>query len=322
MEKKDQGTLGAYIDLFLRRKFLLLGVFAVLFLLLGAGALSVKTSYRARSLLAIGESESLAMLSVDPRGRSNNRAANASLSGKTYATIVEGLPMADLVARGMSDDSLNVSPGFIHRAVRAEFYEPELLEISATAKDPEHAKLIANATAETFIEYNRAQIRGELQESVNFVQRELENVKRELQVIQSQIGEFKTREGVTDLDVETEELLGAVTEFEKDRMLAEADLAEREAQFQELNAHLYERIELDLSPLEDPAVRGLVQHLTELQIELELARVEYGPDHPKRKLLEQQVSTTEQNLDTAMAGGVTAGRCCSRIGSIRSFEIG
>ena len=69
MDKKDQGTFASYIDLFLRRRVPLLLIFLALFLLLGAGAMSVKTSFRARSLLAIGETESLASLRDDRFGR-------------------------------------------------------------------------------------------------------------------------------------------------------------------------------------------------------------------------------------------------------------
>ena len=55
-----------------------------------------------------------------------------------------------------------MTPRFINRAVQAEFYEPELLEIRATAKNPEAAIRIANAAAEEFLDYNRETIRSEM----------------------------------------------------------------------------------------------------------------------------------------------------------------
>jgi uncharacterized protein involved in exopolysaccharide biosynthesis len=170
MEKKDQSTIGAYVDLFLRRKLLFIGVFVALFALLGAGAMSVKSSYRAESLLAIGETENMGLLPMNPYARQRGSTASGSLSGKTYATIVEGVPMAEAVAARLSNDSLTVEPAFIHRAVSAEFYEPEVLQISATAKDEWAAITIANATADAFMEYNRGQIRGEIEEAKRFVE--------------------------------------------------------------------------------------------------------------------------------------------------------
>ncbi len=301
MEKKDHGTLGAYIDLFLRRKLLFLAIFAVLFGVLGAGALSVKSSYRARSLLAIGESEPLGLLHSGVQARNRAKPASASLSGKTYATIVQGLPMSAAVADRLSSDSLQVSGEFIHRAVSAEFFEPEVLEIRATAKDPEHAKVIANAAAMEFVEYNREQIRSEMQESANFVLRELEQVSHELASINNEINEFKEREQVTDLDVEVEELLGAVVQFEKDKRKAEADRAEQAARRDEIEAMLFGQTDVAMSPLENPSVRALSERYGELSGELEIARAEYGPDHPRRQLLERQVERARSQLEAAAA---------------------
>jgi capsular exopolysaccharide synthesis family protein len=287
----------------------LLLIFLALFLLLGAGAMSVKTSFRARSLLAIGETESLATLRDDRFGRRQRPStASASLSGKTYATIAEGLPMAQTISVRFEADSINVTPEFIHRAVRAEFYEPEVLEISATAKESDHAIQIANAAAMAFIDFNREQIRGEMVESVEFVKQELQNVGVDLQAIQTDIGDFKRREQVTDLDVEVAELLASVTEFEKDKLLAEADHAEQLARFNELSALLFDRVSVPVSPLEDPAVMGLVERLGQIEAELELASIEYGPDHPRRTLLQKQVDTARGKLAAAIAGTADGNR--------------
>jgi len=299
MEKKDQGTLAAYLDLFLQRKLLFLTVFVVLFVVLGLGAMSVKTSYRATSLLAIGETDQIGLYQQNTGGRAKPLTASASFSGKTYATIVTGMPISVAIAAKMSTDTLVVEPLFISRAVNAEFYDPEVLEITARAKNPDHAVAIANVAAEVFIEDNRSRIRGEMEESAQFVLNEIGVVERELALIQQDIGDFKKREQVTDLDVETAELLGAVTEFEKDRTLAQADLSEQQARYEEFYRHLFSETKIKVSPLESPAVRGLVARLSELQVKLERAKTEYGPEHPMRKLLEEQVLTTRESLETA-----------------------
>ncbi len=299
MDRKDHGTLAAYLDLFMHRKFLFLAVFGALFALLGLGAMTVKTSYRATSLLAIGETEQLGLYQPMVGGRAKPPTASAGLSGKTYATIVKGLPMAEAIASRLSSDTLTVDPRFIHRSIRAEFYEPEVLEITATARNPRQAVVIANAAAEAFIVDNRDRIRGEMQEAADFVVNELKVVERELALIQSEIGDFKRLEQVTDLDVEVKEQLGAVTTFEKDRSLTTADLAEHRARYEELRRRLFEELSVEISPLEDPGTRGLVQRLGELEVELERAKSEYGPEHPKRALLERQVQTTREMLESA-----------------------
>lgn len=299
MEKKDQSTIGAYVDLFLRRKLLFGGVFVALFALLGAGAMSVKTSFRAESLLAIGEGENMGLLPMNPYARQRAATASASLSGKTYATIVEGVPMAEAIATRLSNDSLKVDTEFIHHSVSAEFYEPEVLQISATAKEKWAAIEIANAAADAFIQFNRGQIRSEIEEGKRFVEHELADVQEDLRRIQQDVGEFKKREQVTDLDVEAEQLLGAVTDFQRARELTEADRAEQRAKYASLEKLLFEDANVRMSPIESPAMRGLVTHLAELEGELELARAEYGPDHPRRKLLEKQVATVRAQIENA-----------------------
>lgn len=299
MEKKDQSTIGAYVDLFLRRKLLFLGVFVALFALLGAGAMSVKSSYRAESLLAIGETENMGLLPMNPYARQRGSTASGSLSGKTYATIVEGVPMAEMVASRLSSDTLTVDPEMIHRSVSAEFYEPEVLQISATAKDEWAAIAIANATADAFMDYNRGQIRSEIEEAKAFVEAELGRVQDDLREIQHEVGDFKKREQVTDLDVEAEKLLAAVTDFQKGKDLAIADRAEQKAKYEGLESLLFEKTSVPIGPLESPAVRGLVSRLSELEGELELARTEYGPEHPRRQLLENQVRSMRAQLQAA-----------------------
>jgi capsular exopolysaccharide synthesis family protein len=300
MEKKDRGALVGYVDLFLRRKLLFLGIFVLLFALLGGAAATwFKSTYRARSLLAIGESQPLGFLQV-PQTRPRGKTPSSTLSGKTFATIVEGLPMASRVAHRLGGDTLDIPVKEVHRAIKAEFYDPELLEITASARQPGVAIALANAAADEFVEYNRDQIRKELSESATFIQRELGNVSNELALINTEINEFKKREAVTNLEAEVQEKLDSVTEFEKSKLLAEADRAEQRARYEEVRDLLFDRTQVKLSPLEDPGVQALLKQAADLEAELERVSTEYGESHPKRALAEGRLRATRDQLEAAM----------------------
>jgi len=308
MENKDRGALVGYVDLFLRRKLLFLGVFALLFALLGTAAATwFKSTYRARSLLAIGESQPLGFLQV-PQTRPRGKTPSSTLSGKTFATIVEGLPMASRIAKRLEGETadggdtvrVRIPVKEVHRAIKAEFYDPELLEITATARQPGAAITLANAAADEFVEYNRDQIRKELLESVSFIERELTDVSGELVLINEEISEFKKREAVTNLEAEVQEKLDAVTEFEKSKLIAEADRAEQLARYEEVRSYLFDKTQLAMSPLEDPSVQALLKQAAELEAELERVSTEYGPEHPKRALIEGRLDATRGQLDAAM----------------------
>ena len=61
------------------------------------------------------------------------------------------------------------------------------------------------------------------------------------------------------LDPSYAEKLGVVTEFQKDKLVAEADRAEQQARYRELESYLFEKLDVIISPLESPTVRGLMR---------------------------------------------------------------
>ncbi len=91
--------------------------------------------------------------------------------------------------------------------------DTDVLKVSTTAHSPFEAAFLANAIAEQYYRYCLHAARGEVSDIRQFLEQQLETVRQQLSQSEDVERTYKEQEGVTALDVETENMVQQSAEF-------------------------------------------------------------------------------------------------------------
>lgn len=187
--------------------------------------------------------------------------------------------------------------------------ESRLAQIVATDRKPQRAALIANAVADTYIEYNLDYKLEGARAAMAWLAEQEADLKRQLEDSELKLYEFKKQRNLL-----------AVSLDDKQSMLS-ANLATVNAKLSEIKIH---RLELearrrmierarnnitDQETLPELREQEAVQKLRDVYVQLSKDYAElsskYGPEHPRMKAIEGQLAVIRQNyekeLDQALA---------------------
>jgi uncharacterized protein involved in exopolysaccharide biosynthesis len=166
----------------------------------------------------------------------------------------------------------------------------QLIYVNASAKNPVKASALANTVADVYIEQDRRRLNGPAGERARRYVEELAELRDKATVAQDKVTAFRKQNGLGDLNSGTGEADFATLDNLHQRLL------ETQNKRRALEAKLSEEIT-------DPLVAGNVQTLkTQLETQrAQLAKLQgtYGPQHPKIRELEGQISFTRQSLAEA-----------------------
>jgi succinoglycan biosynthesis transport protein ExoP len=304
MPESPKTAFETYLQVFVRRKFTFLGVFVVALAGMGLLTFAVKPQYSSTSRVAVAEPNMVRtpdFMDVYLPG-----ASALTLSGDTYVALIKGLPMAERVSDKLAGEGISVSGKRVAQCVGAEFYEPDMIEITATVPDSLRAVALANAMAETFVEENRDAIRRELSRATDFIEREIVVAQDEWLAAQQDLAAFRARERVANMDNWMGSKMEEIAANQHLVAEKEAALSSNQARLNEVRTLLKPNAVTSLNPREDPVLQGLQTRLVEVETDLAAARGEYAEGHQavrgaeakRDRLLAEIRARTEEVLRT------------------------
>ncbi len=113
-----------------------------------------------------------------------------------------------------------------------------LIKVSASSDDPGMAQLIANTTAEVFIERNISSRRRETTAALDFLTRETAKVKENLRQTEEDLKEYKEKEGLVELSEKTRLLVERLSNLESQHESARISRQELKHRLTEINSQL------------------------------------------------------------------------------------
>lgn len=293
----------SYLQTFMRRKFTFLGVFLVCGVGLCLLAMAVKPRYQTTSRVAIADISKMPMpdfLDVYLPG-----ASAMGLAGDTYVALLEGLPMADKVAGRLAEEGIFLDGKTVAFATTAEFFEPDLIEIAATAPDSLRAVALANAAAEVFVSENKDIIKRELNKAVAFIEEELDVAEQEWLDSQNMIASMRQKPEIGYIEQRISSLADQVVEFSKAYAHNRVNIEKTQTEMGELQRLLAPETTTRLNPMEDPVITGMRDKLILAESELALASGEFGAEHPevmikraRRDEISREIESRIQTLQT------------------------
>jgi polysaccharide biosynthesis transport protein len=170
----------------------------------------------------------------------------------------------------------------------------QLIYITAAARTPVLASVLANTLAETYLEQQRRRVFGPASERARNYADELAELKKKVSVAQDQVTQFRQKTGVTDAAVQTDNVEAA--------LLATLEQKYQDAQ----NARRAAEVAANADPTTAASVLGseqillLKKQLDDKNEQLAQLHATLGPSHPKIVELQNEINATRHSLDDAI----------------------
>lgn len=174
----------------------------------------------------------------------------------------------------------------------------DLLYVSASAKQPDEAAIIANAVADQYLELNRKRIDQPAEQNAQIYAKELEDLRQKTIQAQEQVNAFRQKNAMIDLAPgSSNETETALTTLEG--KLLSAENQERNVQAQ-LQAQAWE------VKAGAPGTGRLGTGLAQMQAQLAKLRETLGPRHPDVLALESQIAAAKRAMTADLNAQLTA----------------
>ena len=188
-----------------------------------------------------------------------------------------------------------------------------VLKLTAKARTPATAALIANTVARVFIEKNAERKSSDLDRAISFLNSQLSQLQKRIQKLEEEIAKFKERERITAVPTqdgwELPGLLQKLGEMEDQLVQTELEYEQVKAQLEGIRMQIEEKKkELDPSVQQmtvagglTPQINELRRQITELKLELNSKLELYTEKHQDVIDLKQRLEAAEEQLRMELA---------------------
>ena len=177
-------------------------------------------------------------------------------------------------------------------------------------KVPLKAQLFLNTLAQTYIDDFIANKTEAAAKALAFIDAELAKVSRDLTAAEAALQAYKAREGITELDKDTEAEMKQLRELEMQRVALELEAAEGARALRYLEGEVWrDETYPEAAPYADPVLTGLWQQIQTLRQERRELLQRYTTSHPTVLVLDSNlkdlhhalVQTLSQQLQSRQA---------------------
>jgi uncharacterized protein involved in exopolysaccharide biosynthesis len=170
-----------------------------------------------------------------------------------------------------------------------------LVTVRGSAEDPNAAKLLTDEFVRVFLDARRQSETARLNVALAADERDLAEAKRDLDALRADYDDFRQKNGVADVTLETQVALQEASRFRSEARVSTADADGERAKATSLGTILRD----------EPATAQLVAReatpsaakLAEASAELAVVRDRLAPDHPKVAALEAQIAALKVESD-------------------------
>ena len=169
-----------------------------------------------------------------------------------------------------------------------------LVLVSFSSRDPQLAALVANTTAQTFIEDTFQNRHNAIMKSSEWLSRQLDDIRTKMESSSKALAEFQGSIGVADVDGDKSTYTEHMGELSRQYTQAESERIQLEALLKNIQGNPDSLPEVR----NNPVVQQLSQKLAEERAELSQSMVVYGTNHPVAKKLQSHVDELQSQLNS------------------------
>lgn len=172
-----------------------------------------------------------------------------------------------------------------------------IIQVAYRNCDPALSSQVVNTLANVYLERNILFKSEEANKSVEFIERQLQSVRSNLDGAEEQLAAYKSDSGVVEMGTEATSLLGLLTGKEKE--LASVELFRRQARFavESLQKAMAEKKSYVPAVLmEDPVVASMAEKLATLEVEKRRLLVDMTEMHPEVRAVQGQIYQVQEKM--------------------------
>jgi len=172
-----------------------------------------------------------------------------------------------------------------------------IIRASYQSTDPVRARQVVNTLATVYLERSILLKTEEARKSVEFIEKQLEEVRTLLDSAEKSLEVYKREAGIVRLDSEAQSLIERLSLAEKER--SAISLRRRQVDFALETLNTAIELEQGYAPsvlLDDPVVAALAQQLAALEVERRGLLVEVTEAHPLMQALQDQIREIQSKL--------------------------
>jgi tyrosine-protein kinase Etk/Wzc len=183
--------------------------------------------------------------------------------------------------------------------------ETSIIEASYTNTDPILARDIVNTLIMSYLEQNVSFKAEEAHRTVDFVEDQIQGLRKELDSSEKDLQVYKSSSGVISLDSEAEALIEKISETEKAQ--ADVSLQKKQVEFALDVLKQAMRKGTIYSPAimrDDPLMAGMAAKLSDLEVQKRALLTDYTEKHPAVKAIQEQIDETQKKIRSTYETGL------------------
>lgn len=292
----EETSLRDYLDLLSRRKWIIIQTFVVILVLGVVIAFLSPRWYRSEVQLFFNQQN--ANLVTHKTGDSTDDLLNGSSAVRyidTQAKVLSIQPLLDgaLTANGLPkhDPRVIMMPPDSDDKV-------DIITLAVEARQPNVAQNIAQKWAELYIERDKNQPKEDLREPIAAAETELKKAQEEWTRAASDVQKFQNKTLVLDYAKQLEVMTKGVAAIKEREDQAEALLTGLQAQIAKGRQNLKKLPAMIPTKqyVTNPGIADLQKQQAALEIQMQGAREQFKPDHPRIKQLDAQIQAVQRQL--------------------------
>ncbi|MEW6325611.1 MAG: polysaccharide biosynthesis tyrosine autokinase [Nitrospirota bacterium] len=312
-QPQDDISLHDYLIVLKRRRWIIAGVFAAVFAAALAYSFLSTPIYRATTTIQIQEKKgptftlspvaAAPMLGqTDPFRTEEEIIKSRTVVEKVVARL--GLDKAAAEAADRPVDPQHTVQSLQTKLKIERVRNTNILRISLEDPDPRKAALIINTLADEYINQSLLLVRREASLAREFVGKQLESVRRELDARESALERMKSTKGVVTLADNIKSDLDKLSDVEQRKAVLEMQRRALEA----LQTSIHGGREAMLSPVlsDNPAIAELSRRLADLHVQRASLIKVYADGHPAIISVNAALEETQSRLRREIANGLQA----------------
>lgn len=309
------------IGILWRRKLLLIQAFVVITITAAGLTMMMSPTYEAAckvliqstdttdallSSIGLEEMSSMAGFGTDTEQKSD---IEICMSHSNLDYVIERLQLQSKGGSRLTPDVFKTSSiltiVFPRPTVNVEEIEDtDILEITATASDPDEAAAIPNALAEVFIGQKLDSRRAEYRSAREFIDGQIQLVRAEYDRELERYRQYQLEQKTVDLSTETRIAIEKMGELMKEKEDNIIDIEEAKARIKTVKAQLADQSADAVHGgviRDNPHIEKIKNNLGELKMSLARALQEYTTEHPEVRSLQNQIKALTSELESELS---------------------
>jgi capsular exopolysaccharide synthesis family protein len=168
-----------------------------------------------------------------------------------------------------------------------------LISLSFAGHDPKTAADIANGLVDEFIENRNNTQHTAIIESSNWLSRQLDDIRTQLEQSSKELTDFQKATGIVDVDSNRNTVAEQMSESNRQLAQAQGDRIQLDALRQRAGSSPDSLPQIH----DNPVIQRLNEKLAEVRTERSQAEVTYGKNHPMMKRLENTINQLEKEVN-------------------------